>query len=223
MRAVNLEKLLPADIPPGERVLWFGRPEPTSLWRRAYRADWVGALVRRDDGVELRQPHGQRRRLRRVSSPRCTRSGSGRPLWRSSAFLAWLSARTTLYVVTERRIVIKTGIALPMFINVPFKQIASANVRAFADGTGDVTGRPRDRPAHSLSGAVAERASAALHQARTGAALHRKRPRGRRHARAARLAEAAGQTRDHVDARASHKPASRAASRRRPPEQGEPR
>ena len=41
MKAVNLEKLLPSDVPPGERVLWFGRPEPKSLWRRAYRADWV--------------------------------------------------------------------------------------------------------------------------------------------------------------------------------------
>jgi hypothetical protein len=41
MKAINLEKMLPADIPPGEKILWFGRPEPVSFWRRAYRADWV--------------------------------------------------------------------------------------------------------------------------------------------------------------------------------------
>ena len=53
--------------------------------------------------------------------------------------LAFASARTTLYVLTERRVVLKSGIALPIFINVPFKQVASADLRAFADGTGEVT------------------------------------------------------------------------------------
>jgi len=27
MKVINFEKLLPADIPPGERILWHGRPE----------------------------------------------------------------------------------------------------------------------------------------------------------------------------------------------------
>ena len=43
MRTVNLEKLLPSDIPQGERVLWHGRPEWVSLVRRAFRADFVAA------------------------------------------------------------------------------------------------------------------------------------------------------------------------------------
>ena len=43
MKAVSLEKLLPADVPPGERILWHGRPRWTSLARRAYRADFVAA------------------------------------------------------------------------------------------------------------------------------------------------------------------------------------
>jgi hypothetical protein len=52
--------------------------------------------------------------------------------------LAYLSARTTLYVVTTRRIVLKVGIALPIFHNVPYAQIESAGLRAFGDGTGDI-------------------------------------------------------------------------------------
>ena len=43
MKAVNLEKLLPGDIPEGERILWHGRPSWMSLARRAYRADFVAA------------------------------------------------------------------------------------------------------------------------------------------------------------------------------------
>jgi hypothetical protein len=138
MKAVNLEKLLPADIPKGERVLWFGRPEPTSLWRRAYRGDAVGlwflamtlwnvASLTTSDGAFA----GFVSALHTL--------GLGAAALAILGFLAWLSARTTLYVVTERRIVIKTGIALPIFINVPYMQIGAANVRAYGDGTGDVT------------------------------------------------------------------------------------
>ena len=54
------------------------------------------------------------------------------------ALLSYLSARTTLYVVTSRRIVMKIGVALPIFINIPFKQIVSASTCAHGDGTGDI-------------------------------------------------------------------------------------
>ena len=175
MKAVNLEKLLPADIPPGERVLWFGAPEPVSLWRRAYRADWVGAVVRRHDGVEFAVASRGRSP---ASSPRCARSASAPPRWRSSALLAWLSARTTLYVVTERRLILKTGIALPMFINMPFKQISAGQCARLRRRRGRCQPRSVRRSAHPLSGAVAERASAALRPARADVAL-RRRTRGR--------------------------------------------
>jgi hypothetical protein len=138
MKAVNLEKLLPSDIPPGERVLWFGRPETKSLWRRAYRADWVmiwfavltawsitSALV--DDGA-LAAAVAALRTL-----------GFGAVSLALLGFLAWLGARNTLYVITERRLVIKSGVALPIFINLPFKHIVAANLRVYGDETGDVS------------------------------------------------------------------------------------
>ncbi len=138
MKAINLEKLLPADIPPGERILWFGRPEPISLWRRAYRADWVGAwfaAMTLWNLVSVSQSDGLFAGF--VSAVRTL--GVGAAALALLSLLALLSARTTLYVVTGRRVVVKTGVALPMFINVPFKQVASANLRVFADGAGDVT------------------------------------------------------------------------------------
>ena len=138
MKAINLEKLLPADIPPGERILWFGRPEPISLWRRAYRADWVGAWFAAMtvwNLVSVSQSDGLSAGF--VSAVRTL--GFGAAALALLSLLALLSARTTLYVVTERRVVVKTGVALPMFINVPFTQVASAHLRVFADGAGDVT------------------------------------------------------------------------------------
>lgn len=138
MKAVNLEKLLPADFPPGERVLWFGRPEALGLWRRAYRADWVGAWFAAMAIVNFAGvAENDSAAAGAISAIRTLAFGS--TALAILGLLAWLSARTTLYVVSQKRVVIKSGISLPIFINVPFKQIAAANVRAFADGAGDVT------------------------------------------------------------------------------------
>ena len=137
MKAVNLEKLLPADVPAGERVLWFGKPEAMSLWRRAYRADgaaaWFGVMTLWNF-VSATADGGAFAGF--VSAARTL--GVGCAALALLALLAWLSARTTLYVITERRVVIKSGIALPVFFNLPFKQIGAAAMRACHDETGDV-------------------------------------------------------------------------------------
>ncbi|MEM7670316.1 MAG: photosynthetic complex putative assembly protein PuhB [Pseudomonadota bacterium] len=50
----------------------------------------------------------------------------------------WI-ARTTLYTITNKRIVLRFGVALPMAINLPYEQIADANVQHLSDGTGTIT------------------------------------------------------------------------------------
>ena len=61
--------------------------------------------------------------------------------------LAWANSRATLYTLTNRRVVMRFGVAVSMTINIPFSQIGSAGLRRYEDGTGDITlsliGRPR--------------------------------------------------------------------------------
>jgi len=57
--------------------------------------------------------------------------------------LAWAYARSTVYTITSRRIVIRSGVALPLTINIPFAQIESAAVKVRADGSGDIPVRIR--------------------------------------------------------------------------------
>ena len=52
--------------------------------------------------------------------------------------LAWLTARTTAYTITNRRVAMRFGIALPMTINVPFAQIDTAALKLHANGSGDI-------------------------------------------------------------------------------------
>ncbi|MGB5831356.1 MAG: photosynthetic complex putative assembly protein PuhB [Thiohalocapsa sp.] len=52
--------------------------------------------------------------------------------------LAWLYSRSTVYSITDRRIVIRFGVAVPIAVNIPFKVIESAGLRRYGDGIGDI-------------------------------------------------------------------------------------
>ena len=137
MNAVNLEKLLPHDIPAGERILWHGRPRWISLARRAYRADFVIVYFAALTIWNVYSAAGDSgwAAAARVAAKTV---GIGAAAVALVALLSYLSARTTLYVVTSRRVVMKIGVALPIFINIPFKQIVAASTCAYGDGTGDI-------------------------------------------------------------------------------------
>jgi hypothetical protein len=51
---------------------------------------------------------------------------------------AWLTARSTVYAITDRRVVIKLGLVLPTTVNIPFRLIEAAESRRFSDGTGQI-------------------------------------------------------------------------------------
>ena len=53
--------------------------------------------------------------------------------------LAYFTARTTVYTVTNKRVVMRLGIVLTVTFNLPFMQIASADVRMVQNGFGDIT------------------------------------------------------------------------------------
>lgn len=53
--------------------------------------------------------------------------------------LAYLTARTTVYTLTNKRVVMRLGIVFTVSFNLPFKQIASADLRMWQNGCGDIT------------------------------------------------------------------------------------
>ena len=52
--------------------------------------------------------------------------------------LAWLSARTTVYTLTDKRIVMRVGIVLTLTFNLPLRRIESAAVRERGNAFGDI-------------------------------------------------------------------------------------
>jgi hypothetical protein len=130
---------LPAELPEGESLLWQGVPRWGALAVRTYHVRKIGvyfallALCRIGFGI-----------------------GSGLSWWAiavSSAFilvlggvaigvfslLAYWNSSTTVYSITNRRVLLRHGIAVPVTMNIPFELIESADLKTHADGTGEIT------------------------------------------------------------------------------------
>jgi Bacterial PH domain len=52
--------------------------------------------------------------------------------------LAWLTARTTVYTLTNRRVVMRIGIVLTLALNLPLRIVTSAALRRQGAGCGDI-------------------------------------------------------------------------------------
>jgi hypothetical protein len=55
---------------------------------------------------------------------------------------AWLYARSTVYTLTNKRLVLRSGVATPMMVNLPLEKLESAGLRLCSDGTGDMLFTP---------------------------------------------------------------------------------
>ncbi|MCA3014036.1 MAG: PH domain-containing protein [Myxococcaceae bacterium] len=132
---VDFEEIpgVPGRLPPGEFVVWQGRPRWRSVARHTFKARWVAGwlalftLLRL--GADLEAGAGL--------------ASTAVALTLSLVCLGILAAaavayaRSTIYTLTSRRIIMRIGVAVPMSINVPFKVIASADLRR-RDDCGDV-------------------------------------------------------------------------------------
>ncbi len=122
-------------LPGGERVLWVGAPDPWRWLKRslALRAVWLWL-----GGIAL---FG------------VATGSAGVPVfvWLGvvgaigTAFvvvgIVWTS-RATRYLITDRRVALRIGLALPGEVNLPLGAIENAAVRRFGDGSGDIAITP---------------------------------------------------------------------------------
>jgi hypothetical protein len=122
---------LPGPLPTGERILWQGAPSTRGLWLRVFHAPLAGlwfAVCGIGVVAVAQNPAGTAAALAGVLGLALALLG----------VLAFAAHRTTHYTVTNRRLVLQIGIALPVTYNLPFGQVESAELRLFGDGSGDV-------------------------------------------------------------------------------------
>jgi hypothetical protein len=131
-------KGLPELLPAGERMLWQGQPSWRALAIRVFHVRKIAIYF----GLILAW---------RLTSGWV----DGSSLASTAAFvlwflpvalaavviptlLAWLYARTTVFTITNRRVVMRYGVALPWSLNLPYRTIESAAMSVQKDGTADI-------------------------------------------------------------------------------------
>jgi hypothetical protein len=129
---------LPAPLPQGERLLWQGSPDWKAFALAAFRlrgvaiyfalvAAWRAASVWADGGSggDVAAAVGWAALL--ALAALAILSGLG-----------WVYARTTIYSLTTKRLVIRSGVALPVTLNIPLALVETATLVRAPLGTGSV-------------------------------------------------------------------------------------
>ncbi len=129
---------LPAKLPQGERIIWQGSPDTKSLALHAFHLPTLagyfavllilrGALAISDGLSFVAAMYSVA-----VFLPLAI-TGLGLVL-----LIAWLVARSAVYTLTNRRVVMRIGVVLNITFNLPLKAVAAAGLKLHSDGTGDI-------------------------------------------------------------------------------------
>ncbi|MBX7483538.1 photosynthetic complex putative assembly protein PuhB [Qipengyuania qiaonensis] len=116
-----------------ERILWEGKPDLQTLARTAFHTRTVAVyfLVLIVTAVALGS----------IGGAIITLGVALVTLGLLYSF-AWLAARTTSYILTDRRLILNIGMAVEKSVNLPLKLIGAAHLTDRGSGTGDIAIEP---------------------------------------------------------------------------------
>jgi len=129
---------LPEPLPASEKILWQGSPDWRVLGNEAFHLKTLSiyfalmvllqALLSWDATLGL-----SKNLMALITSTllACVALGL-------LALTAWLSASTTLYTITDKRIVMRIGIVLTLTFNLPFSRIQAAQIKNSKNGKGNI-------------------------------------------------------------------------------------
>jgi Bacterial PH domain len=129
---------LPAVLPEGERMVWQGAPDAIGLAIRAFHVRKVAVYFlllmvwrfwsARTGGQDTGAAFGYALGILPLAL-----AGIG-----VLSLIAWGYARTTVYTLTSKRLVMRSGIALPITLNLPFSKVIGVSFKNHPDGSGDI-------------------------------------------------------------------------------------
>jgi hypothetical protein len=129
---------VPGNLPAGESILWQGAPRWTVLAQQAFHVRAIGGYFglmlgwRLVSALSAGQSAASALRSILLVSPIPLATLAG------LTALAWLYSRTTVYTITNKRVIIRFGLALPKAFNIPLKSVQSAACKTLSRGTGDL-------------------------------------------------------------------------------------
>ncbi len=130
---------LPERLPSDERVIWQGSPDVATLARSAFHLRklmlYFGLLLVARAYLETIAGASALQVLLALKWLAPVTVLGLLTVWT----LAWLTARTTVYTLTNKRVVMRLGVVLTVSFNLPLSKIAAADLRALGGDHGDIT------------------------------------------------------------------------------------
>ena len=129
---------LPEELPDGEEILWQGKPDWRVLANQAFHirelTAYFALFLSARGVVAFMEGEGLLMSvLSALAVAPLAAAGTG-----LIALFAWLHARTTIYTITNRRVVFRYGVALQLCFNIPFKMVESAALKVYESGHGEI-------------------------------------------------------------------------------------
>lgn len=112
-----------------EKVLWKGRPDVSLLARTAFHTRSVGVYFAALIVIAVATGN---------SGTAMVLAGLALAALVILYGIAWWSVHTTLYILTDTRLIMRIGMAIETRINVPLKHVTSANLKPRSNGHGDI-------------------------------------------------------------------------------------
>ena len=129
---------LPEPLPPGEHILWQGSPDWKRLALDAFHLQRIAVYFALMLVLQAALSWEAGAALAANLAPLGLSATLAALALALLAIAARLSAQTTMYTLTNKRIVMRIGIVLTVSFNLPLRWIAAAQVRANDDGSGDI-------------------------------------------------------------------------------------
>lgn len=130
---------LPEKLPRGETMIWQGSPQWQALAISAFRIRPVGAYFALLLAWELAGAWRGGASASDMLALSTWIAGLGAVAIGILCVLAYYYARGTIYTLTSKRIIIRSGLALPITLNLPLSLIDTAAVGASTLGTKGIT------------------------------------------------------------------------------------
>lgn len=125
---------LPEALPAGEHILWQGSPDWKLLAAEAFHVRRLTLYFALMIALQAVMSWDSAIGLRANLGPLMISTTLAAVALGLLAFTAWLAASTTMYTLTNKRIVMRIGIVLTLSFNLPLRWIQTAQIRPCGNG-----------------------------------------------------------------------------------------
>jgi hypothetical protein len=129
---------LPERLPANEKILWQGSPDAKVLARSAFHIRKLALYFVALMALQAANVAADGASVADVLLALIWPAGLSALALGGVWTLAWLTARTAVYTVTDRRVVMRIGIVLTLTFNLPLRTLETAAMRQGPDGHGDI-------------------------------------------------------------------------------------